>query len=429
MAAVVPAAGAAAAAAGAAVVPFALTPAQASGGNILDMTDAGDRKIYNKAVSKLSEELFECVPEGLFQFLRELEERAQEYGWDDPNTGILMVPTDPANPFVLTNLLTNYGEVSMTAITAFEQTYIDRECRAAQDTRMLYTCIMNSLSKEAKTKVHIWRTQYTIQGGHKSGNLLLKVVIRESHLDTNATTSVIRLKLSSLDNYMPQVGSDIVKFNTYVKLLIDSLHARGETSHDTLVNLFKGYQAVSDKPFSDYINRLQESHEDGNTITADLLMQRASDKYKSLKQAGKWNAPSEEEEKIIALEAKIRSLQKSRNHKTRDKSKGKRTNDQKKNNKKSFLPTWHKKPPKPEEMKKPREHNNKKWYWCCPETGGKCNGIWRTHKPEDCRGMMRKDDKKSGTKRPEHNQANDKRALKLAKAMTTLANTGESDSN
>ena len=42
MAAVVPAAGAAAAAAGAAVVPFALTPAQASGGNILDMTDAGD---------------------------------------------------------------------------------------------------------------------------------------------------------------------------------------------------------------------------------------------------------------------------------------------------------------------------------------------------------------------------------------------------
>ena len=227
---------------------------------------------------------------------------------------------------------------------------------------------------------------------------------------------------------MPQVGSDITKFNTYVKLLIDSLNARGETSQDTLVNLFKGYQAVSDKPFSEYINRLQESHEDGNTITADVLMQRAADKYKNLKQAGKWNAPSEEEEKIIALEAKIRSLQKSRNLKTREESKGKRGNDRKKNDKKSFLPTWHKKPPKPEEMKKPREHNNKKWYWCCPETGGKCNGIWRTHKPEDCRGMMRKDDKKSGTKRPVKEQANDKRSLKLAKAMTTLADAGGSDS-
>ena len=120
-AAAVPAAGAAAAvpAAGAMIVLFALTPAQASGGNILNMTDAGDRKIYNKAVSKLSEDPFECVPEGLFQFLRDLEEQAQEYGWDDPNTGILMIPTDPANPFALTNLLTNYGEVSMTAINAF----------------------------------------------------------------------------------------------------------------------------------------------------------------------------------------------------------------------------------------------------------------------------------------------------------------------
>ena len=43
--------------------------------------------------------------------------------------------------------------------------------------------------------------------------------------------------------------------------------------------------------------------------------------------------------------------------------------------------------------------------------------------------MMRKDNKKSGTKRPEKEQANDKRALKLAKAMTTLASTGESDSD
>ena len=123
-------------------------------------------------------------------------------------------------------------------------------------------------------------------GGYKSGNLLLKIVIRESHLDTNATTSVLRLKLSALDTYIPKVNSVIVKFNTYVRLLLDSLAARGEESSDTLVNLFKGYQAASDKPFTDYVNRLQESHDDGNTMTPDVLMQRAVDKFKNLKQAG-----------------------------------------------------------------------------------------------------------------------------------------------
>ena len=109
---------------------------------------------------------------------------------------------------------------------------------------MLYSCIMNSLSKEGKTKIHVWREQYTMPGGYKSGNLLLKIVIRKSHLDTNATTSVLRLKLSALDTYMPKVNSDIVKFNTFVRLLLDSLAARGEESSDTLVNLFKGYLAA-----------------------------------------------------------------------------------------------------------------------------------------------------------------------------------------
>ena len=100
-------------------VPFALTPAQATGGDILDMRNAGDRKLYHKAVAKLSDELFDCSPEGLFQFLRSLEDRAYEYGWNDEATGIMMIPTDPDNPDVLSNLLTNYGEVKMEEVRAF----------------------------------------------------------------------------------------------------------------------------------------------------------------------------------------------------------------------------------------------------------------------------------------------------------------------
>ena len=180
-------------------IPLALTPAQASGGSILDLWDAGDRKLYHKAVVKLSDKLFDCSPEGLFQFLRSPEDRAYKYGWNDEATGIMMIPTDPDNPDVLSNLLTNYGEVKMEEVRAFEMTYISTQSRAAQDTHMLYACIMNSLSKEGKTKIHVWCDQYTAPGGYKSGNLLLKIVICESYLDMNASTSVLRLKLLALD--------------------------------------------------------------------------------------------------------------------------------------------------------------------------------------------------------------------------------------
>jgi hypothetical protein len=107
---------------------------------------------------------------------------------------------------------------------------------------------MNSISKEAKNKILIWRNQYSING-YSSGNLLLKIIIHKSHLDTNATTSSIRTKLSRLDTYIVTITTNITKFNGYVRFLIDLLAARGETSNDLLTNLFKGYSAATDKVF------------------------------------------------------------------------------------------------------------------------------------------------------------------------------------
>ena len=60
-----------------------------------------------------------------------------------------------------------------------------------------------------------------------SGNLLIKLLVRESHLDTNAITAWIRSQLSGLDEYMLTVGSNIGKFGFHVQTLVRSLKARG----------------------------------------------------------------------------------------------------------------------------------------------------------------------------------------------------------
>jgi hypothetical protein len=74
------------------------------------------------------------------------------------------------------------------------------------------------------------------------GALLLKIIIRKAHVDTRATVSFIRTALSSLDTKMMALDSDISKFNAYVKTQVIALEARGETTTDLLVNVFKGYE-------------------------------------------------------------------------------------------------------------------------------------------------------------------------------------------
>ena len=180
---------------------------------------------------------------------------------------------------------------------------------------MLYHCLLNSLSKEAKTKVQLFQAEYIVMNDNgtivPSGNLLLKIIVRESHLDTNATTTSIRRKLSSLDKYINTINNDVTKFNAYVKGLLMALSARGERTEDLLSNLFKGYKAVSDRTFIRYIDTKIEKYEEGEDLNPETLMQLANNKYKVMKENDTWEAPSAEEEKIMALQAEVRRMQKS----------------------------------------------------------------------------------------------------------------------
>ena len=122
--------------------------------------------------------------------------------------------------------------------------------------------------------------------------------------------TTIRRNLSSLDSYINRIDSDIEKFNVYVKTQRVSLLARGETTNDLLVNLFKGYHSASDREFIGYIIRKEDSYNEGAAMTEDELMQLAENKFKTLSDEGKWHTPTEDQQKIIALTAQISEMQK-----------------------------------------------------------------------------------------------------------------------
>jgi hypothetical protein len=291
---------------------------------------------------------------------------------------------------------------------------------------------MNSISKEGKSKIMIWSDQNHVQG-LPTGTLLLKVMVRESHLDTNATISSIFTKLSSLDSYILTIGADITKFNGYVKLLNDSLAARGESTTDLLTNLFKGYLAVNDKTFVAYIGRKQEIYEEGNGIATEDLMTMADNKFKMLKEGNRWNTPTEDEEKILALHAEIKTLQKQATKAKKASSATKKKSSEAIPKKrgageqiKQDKPDWIVNSKKPDDLKKPKSWNNKMWHsWCSPDTGGKCAGNWRCHKHESCKGRAHQF---AGKQKPAANKGNNKR-LMLANALSAIQEGSENESD
>ena len=99
-----------------------------------------------------------------------------------------------------------------------------------------------------------------------------------------------------------------------MKLLIQSLTARNQESLDLLINLFKGYLAVSDEMFRAWLGRKQDNHEEGEELTPDMLMIAAKNKYDNMVEKGIWNAPTAEE-KIVALDTKLTSKMKNLNKK------------------------------------------------------------------------------------------------------------------
>ena len=111
---------------------------------------------------------------------------------------------------------------------------------------MMYECIRDSLTNEGIKRVNIWKNEYTVQE-MISGPLILKTVLRESHIDTKSTSTAIRKKLSNLNTHIDTVGHFITKFNAHVKALIQLLLEMRDMSTDLLANIFKGYTMCLDQ--------------------------------------------------------------------------------------------------------------------------------------------------------------------------------------
>ena len=377
----------------AAVAAFSIGPGVATN-TVIDFASSTGIKLFATATQSLygdKANRFDVNPDGIHSFLGLVEEHSQYHGLNG-GTGILDIPVDAANNLGATvSLITSYGMVTLTQVRDNVRNYVRLPVRATQDSAMLFRCLMVSLSVKGRNKVRIWKDDYTIDG-HLSGALLLKVIIRQSHVDTNATTRHIRLKFTRLDNTFAKMNFDVEQLNLYVRTWLDALTARGGETHDVFVYLLKAYKTSPDPDLVDYVKRKEMEYDDGWEVTHTELMQLVGNKYATRAAEEEFEGGEEKVESIIALQAQVDELkQEIAYHGGSSKGSGaSKTGYQGKSlNVRPPMEPWKKVAPTAAEVAAGSKTVNGKQFFYCAK-----HGYWCAHITKDCKSQLKSEGNK-----------------------------------
>jgi hypothetical protein len=262
--------------------PVLLNPG-VNANNILNFAVPDNVKFYHQAIKGLDDEMkYYLSPIELRTFLDKLCQRCTLYGTD----GILMVPTadEPAGE----NLLENYGKITMAECTARATAIFVAMTRDAQNSTMVYHFLYASVTKEAITKINLWKTAFTIVT-HKDGLTFLCTIITKAQLDTIGTVEAYRKQIWQLPIKIVELTGNIQEFHCQVNTVKRALDSYRKEYPELILNLFNAYDKVEGKQFATYVMVTRFGYVAApDTYQPRNLMQEVENLYKMRVQAGTW---------------------------------------------------------------------------------------------------------------------------------------------
>ena len=128
----------------------------------------------------------------------------------------------------------------------------------------------------------------------EDGPLFLHILVSRIVVDNRSTVSYYSHQLTCLDQLMVKVNNNITNFNDEVQDIVHQLGSRGEVVNHLMVNLFKGYKAVSDNEFVSYICLKKYEYNEGGSIDTYKLMTYAENQFMEMTRDKEWHAPPKE---------------------------------------------------------------------------------------------------------------------------------------
>ena len=148
------------------------------------------------------------------------------------------------------NVVTHYVCMSTDQIRTHARRWINRGGKKSQKNQMMVKVILDSISKNVRHKITNKKTVISVGNSLvRSGNIILKIIMSKTIIDTRATSAAFIYDLGNLDFFMSSCNSNIETFNAYVNHAVRSLQARGDRVNDLLTNLFKRYKIATDVKF------------------------------------------------------------------------------------------------------------------------------------------------------------------------------------
>ena len=130
--------------------PVSLTPAQADN-KVINYTSSKGKKLFNSATAKLNIE-FDGNPMNLKIFLESLCHCACTSNW-------LLIMSIPDHTGTHCSIIHEYGQITMLDASTDISKYKGRNCCDEQNCYQLYTCLLESITKEAFLKVNAYADQ------------------------------------------------------------------------------------------------------------------------------------------------------------------------------------------------------------------------------------------------------------------------------
>ncbi|KAG9297423.1 hypothetical protein G9A89_021681 [Geosiphon pyriformis] len=209
------------------------------------------------------------------------------------------------------NLLSNYGTTTL------------EEVKRARDIR---NAVIPTTLREAKPKIKAQILFHFIYGSlgslplrkistrleeiQQDGPTLLKVVLVDTFVATQAHTFKIKEQLYDLQ--MKAFKWNVQTMNQSAREIMVDLQAAGHSfgTDDIMIALFCAYAGSTNDEFKNAVMYWKNEWNNGSLTSTEELMVKADGKYDELKKAGTWGKSSEKDEQIIALTARIETLQK-----------------------------------------------------------------------------------------------------------------------
>jgi hypothetical protein len=304
----------AAPAAAATPVVFADMPQTLGIDDLINYLTKRGQLIYNYGCVALDNKAltngFNMIPNKTVIFVEAFQHHADTMGW---TKGTKQITTFTNCDGKSINISNNYGQIDKATLkTACEQFCkageINSQTRAKQNNMMMSNCLSNLLSMEAKVRLLTYQNNYTFDGVEYAP-LMYKGIMRLATINSIATTQTLWDNLQNLGVFTATVNGNIDKINSEFNQNYSQIIAQGATVNNPIGIIFEAYSIVPFYNFTTYMKRQHDDYLNGKlTITHKALMASAKAEMDYLKLKGKWGAKSLDNEKIVAMAAKITAL-------------------------------------------------------------------------------------------------------------------------